>query len=308
MSRSASALLPFLLLAAFACSTTETSSSPSADPDEEPTKDAGGDPSEEADGAVVSQDAGDGDDEPGTKQTEKEPNNGSAGTDLAQMTLPGEMTGAIDPKNDVDAFSVPLKPGELWEWTLTPDQDLAPHLVVFDTAPNTLNPVRLTQAASGTKATLSHFVLRSGSFVAVVRDARNVAKIPAGVGGATFGYTLSAKKKTLAGTSVTFPATKTGTLASLSALDFYTFEGTEGTGFDIIVKAARKDVPSTLDSRISLFNLTSKTTVITNDDAAKTTDSEIGGSFPATASYLLVVENEGTDDSDLSYELTFSLR
>lgn len=303
----ATLLFPLFLLAAFACSSTEASKSSDA-PEEEPSKEDDDD-SSKPDDAAVSQDDDDDEQEPsGAKQTETEPNNGASKTDLGKMTLPGEMKGAIDPESDVDAFSVALKPGELWEWTLTPDKDLAPHLVVFDTAADTLNPVRLTQSSSGTKATLSHFVLRPGTFAAVVRDARNVAKPPAGVGGAAFGYTLSAKKKTVAGTAVTFPSKKAGTLASLSALDFYTFDGTEGTGFDIVLKAERKDAPSSLDSRISLFNLTSKTAVITNDDAANTTDSEIGGSLPATASYLLVVESEGTDDSDLSYELSFSLR
>jgi hypothetical protein len=265
---------------------------------------SGGDAAQPSDGGGDATDA----EAPLTKQTEKEPNNGASATEVNAMTLPGEMTGAIDPANDVDIFSLTLAPGELYEWTLTPTSaDLAPHLTVFDTAPSNLNPTRLVAGTVGAPSKLEHFVLRTGSFVAAVRDARNVPTA-AGKGGPTYGYALVGRKKTPNLVSVSFPSTKTATLGSLSSLDLYTFNGTAGAGFDVVLKAARKTPPSTLDSRISLFDLTTKQTLITNDDAPGTTDSQIGGTFPTTGAYVLVVENEGTNPADLSYQLDFTLR
>lgn len=245
---------------------------------------------------------------PLVKQSEKEPNNGATVTEVNAMTLPGEMAGAIDPANDVDIFSVNVAPGEYYEWTLTPTgAGLAPHLTIFDTAPKSLNPTRLVAGTAGGPASVAHFVLRTGSFVAAVRDARNVPT-PSGQGGPTFGYTLVGRKKAPNLVKVTLPSTKSATLASLSSLDLYTFDGTAGAGFDVVVKAARKAPASTLDSRISLFDVTAKQTLITNDDAPGTTDSQIGGTFPTTGPYVLVLENEGTDATDLSYQIDFTLR
>ena len=42
------------------------------------------------------------------------------------------MTGAIDPADDIDIFSVKPAAGELWEWKLAPKGTaLAPHVTVF---------------------------------------------------------------------------------------------------------------------------------------------------------------------------------
>lgn len=291
-----------------ACSSSESSpSDPGDGGSTTPPRNDGSTTPPDEDSATPGTDAGSDVETPLTKQSEKEPNNGMSASDVNAMTLPGEMSGVID-VDDQDVFSLTLAPGDLWEWTATPTTaDLAPHLVVFDIAPNSLNPTRLTQSAAGMPATLSHFVLRPGTFVAALRDARNVPD-KTGKGGATYGYKLSGVKKAPPATPITFPATKTGKLGSLSALDFYSFQGNMGQGFDIVLKAKRKQPASTLDSRISLFNMTSKTTLITNDDIAGSDDSEVGGVFPANALYLLVVENEGTVGTDLSYELSFTLR
>ena len=253
-------------------------------------------------------DAGGDAEAPLTEQTEKEPNNGATATEVNAMKLPGSMTGVIDPANDVDIFGIDVAPGEFWEWTLTPTgADLAPHLTVFDTAPSSLNPTRLVAGAAGGPSSLQHFVLRPGSFVAAVRDTRNVPTA-SGKGGPTYGYKLVGKKKTPNLVTVTLPSTKTATLASLSSLDLYTFTANAGTGFDVVVKAARKAPASTLDSRLSLFDLTTKQTLITNDDAAGTSDSQIGGTLPSTGAYVVILENEGTNGADLSYQIEFTLR
>lgn len=245
---------------------------------------------------------------PTQAQQEAEPNDGKTTADVGTMTVPGQMVGALSPADDVDIFSISVSAGELWDWSLSPaTSDLAPHLTVFDTASDTKNPTRLVAGSPGKPSALTHFVLQSGSFVAAVRDSRNVPK-GTGKGGATYGYTLEAKKIPLAPTSVVFPSTKSGKLAGLGALDLYTFDAKAGTGFDIVLRAARKNPASTLDSRMSLFDKTAGQVLITNDDASGTSDSQVGGTLPSTGAYIVVIESEGTNAADLSYELEFKLR
>lgn len=246
--------------------------------------------------------------EPNPIQTEVEPNNGATATDLGTMKIPGTMNGKIDPANDTDIFSIEPSAGDFFEWTLAPTgADLAPNLTVFDTAPSNLNPTVLVAGTAGSPILIEHFVLRPGKFVAAVRDSRNVPT-GTGKGGPTYGYALVAKRKAPSPTTVTFPSTKTGKLKSVGAVDLYTFTGTGGKGFDITIRAARLPSPSTLDSRLSLFDLSAKKALITNDDAAGTSDSQVGSPDPAPSTYMVIVENEGKDGTDLSYEIDFSLR
>jgi hypothetical protein len=292
------------LLGGFAagCGGDEANAAPNS-----PTEDAG--KVERAAGAEPQPSASDGGTEAappsGPSGTESEPNDGNPETQTNPMTVPGAMNGIIGTANDQDIFTFDVAPGEWWQWTVTPQPDLAPHLAVFDITANNLNPPRVTSAGVGTPAVLDHFVLRSGKFVAGMADTRNLPT-PTGKGGPTFGYVLRAEKKTLAPTAVTFPSTKSGNLAGRGALDFYAFTATQDTTFGIVINAKRKAQPSTLDSRLSLFHLGSKTTIITNDNAGKTTiDSQIGGKIPLTGDYLVIVENEGSNVADLSYEIVF---
>ncbi len=250
-------------------------------------------------------------------QTEVEPNNGAAtdaGLQVNALTTPGAIKGAIDPKDDTDIFSVVPKAGEFWQWTLVPGADLAPSLTVFDTKKGNLNPTVTVHAADkGTPLAIDQFVLSAGNFVAAVRDIRNVAPTNAHLGGPTFTYRLEAKLATLAPQTVVIPKTVTGKLSRVAEIATFKLSGIQGQKFEIIVNAARLAVPSKLDSRLSLFNLTTNTNVITNDDAAKTTDSEITGGFPSTGDYLVILENEaqgeqavGATVPDLSYEIKFT--
>ena len=246
--------------------------------------------------------------EPLTKATEVEPNDGKVETEVGTMVLPGVMSGTISPGDDVDIFSVKLAPGEFWEWNLAPTTaDLAPHLTVFDTKPNTRNPTALVSGTPGAALPLQHFVLNDGTFVAVVRDARNVPT-KTGKGGPTFGYSLTGRRKAISAVPVTFPSTKTGRLGSLGSVDLYSFTGTAGKGFDVVLRAKRKSSPSTLDSRLSLFDVGAKRTLITNDNGPTTSDSQFGGDAPLSGTHYVIVDNEGTDATDLSYDLEFSLR
>jgi hypothetical protein len=287
-----------------ACSTTETSTSAPATTDDagsdsDTTGRDPGDSGSDPDAADAAADA----DQPFTEQQEKEPNNGSPATDVNAMTIPGSMTGAIDPADDTDIFSVIPAAGELWEWKLVPTgTDLAPHITVFDTAAGTLNPTVLAKGAPGETATIQHFVLGGGKWVAAVRDARNVPN-PTGKGGATYGYTFTAKKVTPQLTTIAVGDTKTGTLASLSSVALFKLSLAASTGLDVVVRAERKSSPSTLDSRLSIWSTATKKSIGTNDDAGGTSDSELGGSAIPAGTYTIVLDNEGTDGSDLSYEI-----
>jgi hypothetical protein len=309
--RSALLLVPGLLLAcvcaAVACSdAASNATTPAADGDASIDSPSSSTKDSSADTSTI-QDAGADVEETPTVANEVEPNDGNPATAIGTMKLPGTMNGKIDPANDIDIFSVALAPGDFWDWTATPtSNDLAPHVIVFDTAGG-LNPTVVGFAGAGAPAKLQHFVLRTGTFVVGMRDARNVGA-DGGKGGPTYGYALTAKRGTPQPTPVTFPTTKTGKLASVGSVDLYTFSGTGGKGWDIVINADRKTPRSTLDSRLSLFDLTAKKAIITNDNAAGTTDSQIGSPDPAPSTYMVIVENEGKDGSDLSYEIQFKLR
>jgi hypothetical protein len=268
------------------------------------------DGSSSQDGAAA-QDAGADVEQPLTVATEVEPNGGTPATAVGTMVLPGTMNGKIDPANDVDIFSIQLAPGDFWDWTATPTTaDLAPHVIIFDTNAAGMNPNVVGFAAAGAPAKVQHFVLSTGTFVVGMRDARNVPTA-SGKGGPTYGYALTGKRKTPQPIAVTFPVIKTGKLASVGSVDLYTFTGTNGKGFDVAVRAPSADAASTIDSRLSIFDITAKNVIGTNDDDTSTPDTrdtKLGGATPAPSTYMVIVENEGTDATDLSYEIEFSLR
>jgi hypothetical protein len=291
-----------VLLALAACSSDAgPATTPTTPPEGASPVDAAGTPPEDA--GRVSEDAR----APLPEADEVEPNDGTTATEIGAMTVPGIMNGKIDPANDVDIFAVTVAPGDYYEWTLSPvGQALAPHLTVFDTVPGNPNPTRLGSAAAGQPVVVQHLVLHAGSFVAVVRDARNVPSAT-GEGGPGHGYRLTAEKKARAPVAVTLPSTRSGTLASLSAIDLYAFTLSQTTGLDVVVRAARKAPPSTLDSRLSLFDVNGKKGIGTNDDIQNSTDSQLGGELPP-GTYVVVLESEGTNPADLSYEIDFTLR
>lgn len=268
------------------------------------------DGSSSQDGATA-QDGGADVEQPLTVATEVEPNGGQPATAVGTMVLPGTMNGKIDPANDVDIFSIQLSPGDFWDWTATPTTaDLAPHVIIFDTDAAGKNPNVVGFAAAGAPAKLQHFVLSTGTFVVGMRDARNVPTA-SGKGGPTYGYALTGKRATPQPIAVTFPVIKTGKLASVGSVDLYTFTGTNGQGFDVFVRAPSADAASTIDSRLSIFDIPAKNVIGTNDDDTSTPDTrdtKLGSATAAPSTYMVIVENEGTDPTDLSYEIEFKLR
>lgn len=312
------ALVAFGLAALASCSS--DSPSAAASPNDGGASDA---TSATEDGGKEDGASGDSGEVEGPAQDEAEPNGGALGAggkpETNAMTVPGSMRGAIDPADDADIFAVALSPGEMWRYTIEAQSGAtyAPHLTVFDTKENNLNPTQLVKAKAGnTVATLEHFVLRSGEFVAAVRDARNVpATSSSHVGGSDTRYRFAAKRITPQPKKVTLPETVTGQLATVASVALFSFTTTKNTNVEIVVKAARKSSPSDLDSRLSLFHAASKTAVLTNDNAGGvTSDSEIRGPMPLDGEYYVILENEAdmifepANVPDLSYEISFTLQ
>jgi hypothetical protein len=193
----------------------------------------------------------------------------------------------------------------MWTWSLTgTGGGMTPHLGVSENG----NKVP-TLAAIG--AEQEHFVLESETYFLIVRDARNVPMSTSKhVGGPDLKWKLAARKLERTPTPATFPATLTGKLASKTSMALYAFSGMKDFAFDIVLRAQRKTPASNMDSRMSLYEKTTKKWVLTNDDdaAASTKDSHIGGALPVTGDYVVIVENVSPDATDLSFELMFTKR
>jgi hypothetical protein len=240
---------------------------------------------------------------------EVEPNNGTttdAGVETQLVAFPSNVTGAINPADDLDVFSASLVAGDVWTWTLdAKGSAMAPHLGISELGNKV--PTMAAKGAAGASAEQEHFVFESETFFAIVRDARNVGTSQH-VGSAAHTYQLTGRKTPRPPTALVVPSTAQGTLRTKTAIATYAFTLTQQTGLDIELKGTRKAPASNIDSRMSLFDATKKKYLITNDDiSGSVTDSKVGGVLPAS-DYILVVENVAPDATDLSFELVTTLR
>lgn len=241
---------------------------------------------------------------------EMEPNNAATATEVNTFAPPAVMTGSVDPADDLDVLRVELVAGQVWRWELSPGAAvLAPHLGI--TRDGDTTPRMVATAAAGGSAVQEHFVLETGAYFVIVRDARNVpASSSQHVGSAQHSWRLDARPLDRAPTTVTVPSTIPGTLACASCLAAFAFSGTMGTGFDITVTAQRLAQPSDLDTRLSLYDVTAGRWLITNDDdmAQGTLDSRVGGMFPTTGDYVAILDNVTVAPARLAFEVAFTLR
>jgi hypothetical protein len=241
---------------------------------------------------------------------EVEPNNGTAtdagGAQTQLVAFPSNVTGAINPADDIDVFSASLVAGDVWTWTLDAKSSaMAPHLGLSELGNKV--PTMAAKGAAGGSAEQEHFVFETETFFAIVRDARNVGTSQH-VGSAAHTYQLTGRKTPRTPTALVVPSTAQGTLRTKTAIATYAFTLTQQTGLDIELKGTRKAPASNIDSRMSLFDATKKKYLITNDDiSGSITDSKVGGVLPAS-DYVLVVENVAPDATDLSFELVTTLR
>jgi hypothetical protein len=239
---------------------------------------------------------------------EVEPNNGptDAGIESQLVSFPSRVTGAINPADDIDVLSASLAAGDVWTWTLDAKGSmLAPHLGVSELGNKV--PTMVATAAGGASAEQEHFVLETETYFVIARDVRNVGTSQH-VGSPGHTWELTGRKTPRAPTALVVPSTAQGTLRTKTAISTYAFTLTQETGLDIELKATRKAPPSSVDSRMSLFDTTKKKWLITNDDiSGSITDSKVGGLLPPS-DYVLVVENIDPAATDLSFELVTTLR
>lgn len=240
---------------------------------------------------------------------EVEPNDGTttdAGVQTQLVAFPSNVTGAINPADDLDVFSASLVAGDVWTWTLeTKGSAMAPHLGISELGNKV--PTMAAKGAAGGSAEQEQFVFETETFFAIVRDARNVGTSQH-VGSPGHTYQLTGRKTPRTPTALVVPSTAQGTLRTKTAIATYAFTLTQQTGLDIELKGTRKAAPSNVDSRMSLFDATKKKYLLTNDDiSGSITDSKLGGVLPPS-DYVLVVENVSPDATDLSFELVTTLR
>ena len=199
--------------------------------------------------------------------TEQEPNNyGTGGTEYNAATPPFQMTGFFETGThpDVDVLGAQLNAGDVWAWDLAGTTDkVSPYLYIFEKA--NVVPYMVSFAAPSATAEQEHFVLESGFWYVVVADHNNPrdssstcgASNPC-VGGPDYTWVLTVRATPRAPTPVAFPSSVQASLRHAQAIDLYGFHAATTFKFDVDLKAKRKSPPSTLESRMSLFDATSK--------------------------------------------------
>ncbi len=240
---------------------------------------------------------------------EQEPNNGGTLTEVNASAMPPYLKGTINPADDVDVVEVQLTGGDIWTWKVEPPvlSTLAPHLSLTEEKNSV--PVMVAIGSQGAAVEQEQFVLKSGKWFAIIRDARNVpASQSQHVGSLDHRWQLTATKSTRSPHGASFPYQRQGGLTQPFAIELYSFKLTATSDVEIELKARRKAAPSDLDTRLSLWDVGRSEHVITNDDlSGSTTDSMVGGTLPP-GEFVVVVENVNPDADDLSYEIAFSLR
>lgn len=234
-----------------------------------------------------------------TPTPESEPNDGNAVGEVNAVAAPGAVSGAVGTANDLDIFSVNLTAGQHWRWTLDGACGaLAPHLAVVEQANSV--PILVSRGATAGRATLDQLVLKTGTYNFIVRDSRNV---PSGTtqnqGSANHRYVLGAEQSPRPATQVAVPSTTQATLPDKFNSLLFSFTLASSTPVTVHARTPASDV----DTRLTLFSVTTGAWLGTNDDAnGTTTDSTLTGTLPA-GEYRALVDNLDEGATGLSIEL-----
>lgn len=293
---------------AFACSSSTT--------DVDASPDAGGGVGADASLPPEGEDAGASDGEDAAPDSggalptiaEKEPNNGASATDFQSVSVPAIVTGAIDPAGDTDVFRAGLAAGDFYVWRLEPTGGaLAPHFGLIEK--DDAVPHFAAKGAKGAAVEQEQFVTMTSDWHAVVRDATNVAGGGAKVGGPGFGYRLTVRKETRAAVPVAVGSTTKAALKTPYQVALFSLDLNGETALDIDVLAQRKAPASSLDTRLTLFDVAKKVWIATNDDIAlDQSDSRLGSDALPPGKYMLVVDAVDAKGTDLSFELKLTAR
>ncbi len=238
---------------------------------------------------------------------EKEPNDGKTAAEIQNITVPAIVTGAIDPVSDVDGFRAKLTGGDLFVWKLeATGADFTPYIGVVEKDDSV--PHFVARGEMGKSIELEQFVTKSSDWQIAITDSRNATgRTP--VGGATFGYKLTAQKVTRVPTPIAVGNTATSVLTSPYAVGLFDLSLSSATALDINVRAKRLSTPSDIDSRLSIVNQADGTWVSTNDDMSSgQTDSKLGADALPAGKYVLVVENVNPTAKTFGFEVVVTKR
>lgn len=293
---------------AFACSSSTSAPEAAADAGSG-AGDGAVPPADEGDaGAQGADDAASGDDGAVPSLTEKEPNNGASASDFQAVKVPAAIAGAIDPAGDTDVFRASLAAGDFYVWRLEPTgAALSPHFGLIEK--DDAVPHFAAKAGKGAVVEQEQFVTMTSDWNAVVRDATNVAGGGAKVGGAGFGYTLTVRKEARASVPVVVGSTTKASLKTPYQVALFALDLNSETALDVDVLAQRKAPASSLDTRLTLFDMSKKVWIATNDDIAlDQSDSRLGSDALPPGKYMLVVDAVDAKGTDLSFELKLTAR
>ena len=238
--------------------------------------------------------------------SESEPNNGSTTTEFNAITVPSLITGAIGSANDADVFSFTAQAGDRLAVTATSDGDAQLHLAVFGETSLDVPPA-VNAFGQGNNAFAEYYVLKAGTYFIAVRDRRNVGSSPAGVGGASFTYSLSVAPLSRAPQALTLGQSVASQLSPAGTVRVFSFSATKDDDLELRAMAKGLTPASDVDTRLSLFHPGQKAWLGTNDNPSLSeSDSLLKGKMPFTGTYHVVVENVADSGSDLRVEVSVS--
>jgi hypothetical protein len=240
--------------------------------------------------------------------TESEPNDGKTATEFNAITVPSVISGTIGTAGDADVFSFSAQAGDRLTVQASSLDAAQLHLAVFgDAALNV--PAAVNAFGNGKDAFAEYYVLKSGTYYIALRDRRNVGSNPAGVGGPTFGYTITVAPLSRAPQAITVGQSKTDQITPAGTVRVYAFSAKKDDQLELRAKAKALTPASDVDTRLSLFHPGQKAWLGTNDNPSLSeTDSLLQGKMPFTGTYHVVVENVADSGSDLRVEVSVDVK
>lgn len=235
--------------------------------------------------------------------TETEPNGGTPATAINAITVPTVITGAIGAANDADVFSFAAQAGDRLTVSAKSDGDVQLHLAVFGDASLDV-PAAVNAFGHGNDALAEYYVLESGTYYIAVRDRRNVGNTPAGVGGPSFGYTITVQPLVRAPIALTLGSALASSIAPAGTVRVFAFDALKDDDLELFARAAALTPASDVDTRLSLFFPAQGSWHGTNDNPSLSeSDSHLTGKMPFTGTYHMIVEDVADSGSDLRVEV-----
>lgn len=280
------------------------------------TADGGADgPASPDGGADATSDTGAGDltaDLPGADTfamiSESEPNDGATTTEFNAISVPSVITGTLGKANDADVFSFSAQAGDRLAVQASSTDAAELHLAVFGDAALNVPPA-VNAFGNGKDAFAEYYVVKSGTYYIALRDRRNVGSSPAGVGGPTFGYTITVSPLSRAPLPITVGQSEATTISPAGTVRVFSFTAKQDDELELRAKAKALSPASDVDTRLSLFHPGQQAWLGTNDNPSLgETDSLLQGKMPFNGTYHVIVENVADSGGDLRVEVSVDVK